>query len=154
MRKEACRDRAAWLTELAGQGTRAATQRLRGQKKGEGRLANEHGELVESDQRADTFAEYLERVQWAVRPAALVDRPQLFPTMRVRSDKITVKELRDAACALRNGRLLAQMVCLSSTGKHCCGMVIVKLRNGWWICAIDVGCKGKSQRIGTFTKWQ
>ena len=104
VRKEASGDRAAWLTELVGQWTWAATRRLRGQNKGHGRLANEHGELVESDQRADTFAEYLERVQWAIRPASFVDRPQLFPTMSVRSDNITVKELREAACALRDGK--------------------------------------------------
>jgi hypothetical protein len=43
VRKEASRDRAAWLTELAGQGTWAATRRLRGQRKGRGDLQTSMG---------------------------------------------------------------------------------------------------------------
>ena len=105
IRRAARDDRNAWLCELAGQGTWAATKQLRTSKaKKEGRLADENGQLVESTCRADTLAKYLETVQWAVRPATLVDKPSLFPPLPVRDDKFSMKELREGACALRDGK--------------------------------------------------
>ena len=46
------------------------------------RLHDATGRLVESCERAETFAKHLEAVQWAVRPMNdLQDRPQLGATL-------------------------------------------------------------------------
>jgi hypothetical protein len=94
-------DRREWLADLAGSGEWHKLRQLRsGTVHGQGRLADESGELVGSENWAITFARYLESVQWAVRPATLVERPLLFPELLVSSAPITLHELRKAAAAL------------------------------------------------------
>jgi len=67
----------------------------------QGRLKCSSGHLVASDERAQAFAEYLQNVQWAVRPAALTDEAPLYDELPVHTGAITLKELRLAIKALR-----------------------------------------------------
>ena len=63
------RDRAAWLDTLTATGDWNEIRKLRkGFVPKQGRLKNSVGDLVASDMRAETLAEHLEKVQWAVRP--------------------------------------------------------------------------------------
>ena len=54
-----------------------------------------------SDERAQRFAEYLESVQWAVRPATLIEDAPIFTELPVELGPITLIELRVAILALR-----------------------------------------------------
>ena len=49
----------------------------------QGRIKILDGELVESTERADTIAEYFEKVQWQVRPATLLPREPLGPPLPI-----------------------------------------------------------------------
>ena len=104
-RKLARRDRRSWLSRLAAEDTWGALRKLRGGKnRPQGRLANQEGRPVSSEQRADTFAEYLEQVQWAVRPARLVEKPPLFPELSVSRLPISQKEFQEAVNRLKDGK--------------------------------------------------
>ena len=73
IRRSAKQDREKWLTDMAGSRDWSDIRALRGKvKKKQGRLHNLQGIPVSSEERAETFAEYLEKVQWTVRPAAVV----------------------------------------------------------------------------------
>ena len=74
------KDKADWLENLvASQGWNAVKYLKKGPRKQEGHLKNYRGELVDSDLRAEIFAEYLENIQWRVRPAILI--PDLEPPL-------------------------------------------------------------------------
>ena len=104
IRKSAKSDRRRWLQEVAGSGSWSSLRRLRkGAPHKQGRLESLGGEAVDSSQRADTFAQYLQDVQWAVRPANLVD-PAVFGTLPVYLGAITLKELRDAVVGMKSGK--------------------------------------------------
>ena len=56
-----------------------------------------NGKHVFSNNRAETLAEYYEKMQWHVRPEAHVQlRPKLFDDLPVDLDGITVEEVRTA----------------------------------------------------------
>eukprot|EP00959_Pyramimonas_sp_CCMP1952_P375554 7865592-Pyramimonas_sp.AAC.1 len=57
-----------------------------------------------SEVRANALAMYLESVQWAVRPACLMDRPDLFEELPVERAMISRRKLKDAACSLSDGK--------------------------------------------------
>ena len=59
---------------------------------------------MNSNERADTFATYLEKIQWAVRPATLVNVERLYPALHMNLADITLKELREAAFTLKGGK--------------------------------------------------
>ena len=64
------RDRSTWLELVLADGDWAQIRKLKkGFTSNQGRLQNASGELVDSDCRAETLAEHLQNVQWAVRPA-------------------------------------------------------------------------------------
>ena len=60
------------------------------------RLSSPDGQLVDSRLRAETIAESLESVQWAVHPTSLTEKQPLFPDLEMSDDKITYKEQRRA----------------------------------------------------------
>ena len=63
------------------------------------------GQLVSSDERAETFAKHLAHVQWVVRPVTLVpDRPPLHNVLPVKLDVIDHGEVCKAAQRLKEGR--------------------------------------------------
>ena len=60
----------------------------------QGRLKNTEGIVINSSERADTFAKYLESVQWAVRPLATITHdPPLFDALPVDESNIMDEEI-------------------------------------------------------------
>ena len=60
------------------------------------------GQLIESDKRADTLAEYLEQVQWEVRPANLtMDKPAIGSLLDVDCSEIKSSEVKNAVKHLK-----------------------------------------------------
>jgi hypothetical protein len=66
---------------------------MKGNNSNQGRT----GESVDSSLRAETFAQNLSEVQWAVRPATLTNDAELNVNERL----ITMSELRKAVEAMR-----------------------------------------------------
>ena len=69
-----------------------------------GRLRDSAGRLVESSEWAETMADHLERVQWKVRPAGVVDGPVLGEELPVCLASFTLHEVSDAARQLKKER--------------------------------------------------
>ena len=71
----------------------------------QGRLRDESGKLVSSDERADTLGTYLQNVRWAVRPTPAVPEQQpLFDLLPVDLGDITNDEVIKAGRRLRRNR--------------------------------------------------
>ena len=70
----------------------------KGTKRQQGRLKNLQGEVVSSEHRADTLADYLEHIQWKVRPASLTPNTEdpLHDELPVRIDAFEAHELEKA----------------------------------------------------------
>ena len=107
VRGAAKKDRARWLEELTSQGDWQAIRYLRkGPSRKQGRLKSIAGVLVCSEDRADTFAEYLEKIQWKVRPA-VVDQEAaklLAEEMPVSMEPFTEVELQKAIRKTSTGK--------------------------------------------------
>ena len=105
VRKAVKHDKATWLEETLADGSwrgiRHITKRVAPKQ---GRLRNLEGDLVSSEQRADTMAIYLEEVQWRVRPAQIVDGPLLNPPLPVSLDNFDCDEVRFVMRKLRPGK--------------------------------------------------
>ncbi|OLP80991.1 LINE-1 reverse transcriptase-like [Symbiodinium microadriaticum] len=70
-------DRTRWLDGLLSNGNWDEIRKLRRNSKSNhlrGRLRDMQGNTVDSDQRAETLAEYFAKVQWAVRPVTCAIR--------------------------------------------------------------------------------
>jgi len=106
IRRSAKADRRKWLDEMLQTGDWSQVRRLRkGVKPHQGRLKDSMGQLVSSDERAETFAKHLEHVQWAVRPVTLApERPPLDNVLPVKLDAIDHDEVCRAAQRLKKGR--------------------------------------------------
>ena len=81
VKRSAKDDRKEWLESSLIKGDWDAVRRLRkgGKQEQHGRLRDADGHLVASDQRAETLALYLERVQWAVKfPDAVQKDDRMF----------------------------------------------------------------------------
>ena len=105
VKRAARRDRRIWLLDLASSGSWNAARRLRtGAVHSQGRLNDENGSPISSELRAERFAKHLEEVQWKVRPAKLTDDAPTADPMPVNLEAVTVKELRKAVNALKNGK--------------------------------------------------
>ena len=69
IRSSARADRRKWLEDLAATGDWTRIRKLRTKPKPQqGRLQDAAGNIVSSEHKGETMAEYLERAQWAVRP--------------------------------------------------------------------------------------
>ena len=65
------------------------------------------GEAVSSEEKAETLADYYERVQWAVRPCSGQPvRPPIEPELPVATGPISMDELLRALRKLKNGRAI------------------------------------------------
>ena len=62
------------------------------------------GQLVESSGRADAMAEFLERVQWRVRPAELTSTEHLGSTLPVFDGEFTIQEVGKIVQKLKWGK--------------------------------------------------
>ena len=74
------RDRETWLNGMVASGDWQSVRKLRvGVAAKHGRMQNLNGELVDSSERAETLAEFHEKVQWRVcPPTVLPERPPLW----------------------------------------------------------------------------
>ena len=107
IKREAKNDRARWLMDLSSHGDWKALRFLRkGIAHQQGRLKNISGDIVPSDERADTLAEYFETVQWKIRDTTLNDqqRPCLRPTLPISVQAFTESELRRAIKKMKSGK--------------------------------------------------
>jgi hypothetical protein len=106
VRMSAKRDRGAWLDNLVETGDWAQIRRLRkGFRPKQGRLKDSNGKVVSSEDRAQTMADYLQSVQWAVRPVtASPDRAPLGPTLNVQTGSVQAWEVKRAAKGMKNNR--------------------------------------------------
>ena len=64
------------------------------------------GVPVSSEQRAETFAEHLEAIQWRVRPVSLLPdmSGRLSPPLAAREDDFSEAELAQAIRKMKNGK--------------------------------------------------
>jgi len=107
IQKSARKDRAAWLNNLAGKGDWQSLKKLRKSKQvSQTRLLDAQGQVVSTEFRAETLAEYLEKVQWCVRPIALQpDPPPPFnENVQVSEELFSHKELRKSIFSLKSGK--------------------------------------------------
>lgn len=107
VKQSAKRDRARWLEDIAASGDWNAIRKTKKPCKiSQSRLRGEHGTPVSTDVRAETFSEYLERVQWYVRPVQLIPGtlPQIYPTLNMNDAPFSHPELRKAIRGLKSGK--------------------------------------------------
>ena len=97
-------DKTQWIKSIAATGDFKQIRTLRKLKaKQQCRLMNSNGELVFSDQRAETLADHLQNIQWAVHPcAAIPTGDPLGPTLNVDEKEISEEEVREAIAKLKN----------------------------------------------------
>ena len=107
VKRSAKNDRRRWLEDLVQTGEWSQIRKCRkGFAPKPSKLKNMQGEVVESTQRADTMAEYFERVQWAVRPMTDIPtaRACLGEVLNVNLGPVTSEEISTAAGHLRKNR--------------------------------------------------
>ena len=106
IKKSVSRNRGAFLKRLLQLGDWGEIRKLRkGFSPKQGRLVNSAGNFVPRNGRAETLAEHLERVQWAVRPTtAVIDRPPIGDDLPIFTKDILEEELIRAAKHLRRNR--------------------------------------------------
>ena len=105
------RDRADWLRQLASKGDWKSLQQLRkGRRVQQTRLHRDDGNPVSTEERANTFADYLEQVQWRVRPVnVLPDIPrQARPSLPILETNFTHSELRKAINNMASGKSVCE----------------------------------------------
>lgn len=112
LRKEVHRsarsDRGRWLEDMVQYGDWNSIRRLRrGRKVNQSRLQNSSGRIVETDERAETFAEHLETIQWRVRHVTALPphtNGPLRSPLNVQHGRFSHVELRKAIQKLRSGK--------------------------------------------------
>ena len=89
-------DKTNWLKDLASSSTWGDIRKLRRPRKpAQGRLTISSGTLVDSDERANMLATYLQNVQWAVRPCTLIrGRSPLWDNLILECGSITPSEIK------------------------------------------------------------
>ena len=75
------------------------------------KLADENGMVVDSAARSDTFAQHLEKMQWAIRPltASSENLDSLGPEIESRFGDVTWEELRKGVRQLKNNTAAIQV---------------------------------------------
>ena len=104
IKRAARADRKAWLLDNLSSGSWASVRQLRsGFKPNRGRLQNSAGELVSSEERPNTLAEYYANIQWQVRFPELLpeDLEPLGDLLPVSDSPFTMDELHAVLQALK-----------------------------------------------------
>ena len=111
VRGSAKNDRTKWLNDIAGKGTWESIRQLKKRPKVSGRkLRNSNGELVESCNRAETFAKHLETVQWAVpHVTAVPDQTAIGTPLPTCVGPLTEEEVTKAVKQLKNGKAAVEV---------------------------------------------
>ena len=96
-------DRSTWWNNLIANDSWADIRNLRKPPKhAQGRLLNLTGDNVFSNHRAETLAEYFEKMQWHIRPEAHVElRPKIFDLLPVKLSEIAINEIQDTIAHLK-----------------------------------------------------
>lgn len=99
-------DRNRWLIDLASTGNWDDLRKLKNSKRFQkGRMQNEDGQIVDSDLRAQSLAEYFEKFQWHVRPTQYVpNRTPIFCDLHVYCGDITADEILKAIKKFKKGK--------------------------------------------------
>ena len=107
IRQAARADRRAWLLDELKGGTWKAVRKLKqGERTNHASVRNLQGELMPTSERADTLAEYFEKVQWQDRfPNVWLESSEpLGPPLPVKTSEITMEELKLALRKLSAGK--------------------------------------------------
>ena len=107
MKRSAKKDKGKWLSDLASAGDWKSVRKLRQlTRSSQTRLLNSSGQIVSTDERAQTFADHLESVQWHVRPITLIpgELPPIHSPLDANTENFTHKELRRAIMSLASGK--------------------------------------------------
>jgi len=105
IRSSAKQDRAQWIEQLLESGDwKCIKQHQAGPKRTPGRLQNSAGQMVSSDERADTMATYFADVVWHVPFAQLTDNSPSNPTLPINTDDFSMEELNVVLRRLRQNR--------------------------------------------------
>ena len=106
IRKAVRSDRAAWLDRMAASGDWRQVRALRkGSQAAQGRLTNSTQEIVSSEERAETLAEYLENEQWRQRciPEPLL-QTALGQELPVNLGPVAKKEVQKAVAKMKSNK--------------------------------------------------
>ena len=100
-------DRRKWLDDNLAKGGWQAIRRLRaGRSQKPGRLRDKEGNLVSSERRAETLADYLEHVQWQIMFAqeAPSSCKSLGPELPIRTDLFKIWDLQKVVKRMKSGK--------------------------------------------------
>ena len=100
-------DRKQWLLGILDDGTWSSIKKhRRGFVPKLGRMRNMAGELVESEQKAETMADYFEKIQWQCTFADIQppSEPIIEPMLNLPASQFTINELRKAIRKLKNNK--------------------------------------------------
>ena len=100
------KDRAQWLDSLVATGEWNQIRKLRkNPTPQQGRLKDLSGSIVSSEQRAETLADYLQNVQWSVRPvSATFSQEVINENIHVEMGEISENEVVQAGQQLKRNR--------------------------------------------------
>ena len=109
IKRAAKADRRQWLQTLAGSGDWSQLRLLRkGKSVARGRLRDREGAVVPSDEKAETLAEYFDKVQWRVRPVTAdsdAEADIIGEELAVNSEPISMEELLQATKKLKRNKV-------------------------------------------------
>ena len=96
------RDRTVWMEKMLADGSWHQLKKIRKPKVPKrSKLRDPSGELVESMQWADTMANYLEDIQWRIRPCGVIEGPSFGQPLPVNDGDILQDEVRTTIKKLR-----------------------------------------------------
>ena len=107
IKSSAKNNRSNWLRSIAGTKDWTIIRKLRKPVRADqGRLRDLQGNLVFSDKRAETMATYLDKVQWRVRPDAIVSsRPPVWQKLDVKLGKIESLEVKRVVDKMKKNKV-------------------------------------------------
>ena len=142
IRAAARRDRRAWLDDSLASGSWSAIRRLRqGKPKKHTTIQDQNGTFVSTAERADTLADYFEKVQWRcpLPSVASPSRPALGPSLDVDTSSFRLLELQTLLRKLKHGKASGGDGIPPDFWKALSKMKVLALNN--WNYASTVGTK-------------
>jgi hypothetical protein len=100
------RDRTMWMERMLADGTWHQIKKNRKPKTPKrAKLRYQSGEVVGSEDWADTMAQHLETIQWSLRPCGVIDGPALGQPLPVYEGDISPDEVRSTVWKLRKRKV-------------------------------------------------
>ena len=137
IKRQARKDRAVWTNDLLTDGSWSALKAFRRPLRVDSRkLRDENGELVESSERADTFATHLEHVQFVERPLAPMQTRQVIGTeIQTCGGDICAQEVKTAISQLKKKRAPIQV-----PAEYLQAVLETDLKDAGWLLALFQQC--------------